>query len=473
MTITAPARAPAAAPLPRERTHRAGVVGARFTRWLLPAVDGAALLVVAGVADGSGWARVGYLVAVLGLLAVGGQHRLRICLRLGDQLPWLLLAAAAPAVILLWYLPANAVPMVVIDCAAALVLFRAVCYPVLRAVRRRGLLCERALIVGAGATAVELAAALREHREFGLVVSGHLDDRPPLADQVGPVLGGVDDLARVVARDGIGRVLVCFPAESDENVAAVLRAARPLAADVCVVPRLYELGAAVSRYQLDEVWGIPLVPLRHHLDGGAAGVVKRIADLLGAAVLVPLLVPVSVGLGIAMLLRSGRPALFHQIRVGKAGRLVSVPKLRTLTDSRDADTCWQVGAERQTGLGRWLRTTHLDELPQLITVLRGGMSLVGPRPERPYFACRFGQEIPGYRDRHRMPAGMTGWAQVHGLCGDTSIPQRVRFDNQYVEYWSPWLDLVILVRTVGAVAGIRKRGIEGPPARAPEKGGIR
>ena len=106
--------------------------------------------------------------------------------------------------------------------------------------------------------------------------------------------------------------------------------------------------------------------------------------------------------------------------------------------------------QQRCTLGQWLRATHLDELPQLMNVLRGEMSLVGPRPERPYFAERFGREIPRYGDRNRMLAGITGWAQVHGLHGDTSIDERARFDNQYIEYWSPWLDVVILARTFAA-----------------------
>jgi len=125
-------------------------------------------------------------------------------------------------------------------------------------------------------------------------------------------------------------------------------------------------------------------------------------------------------------------------------------KLRTLSEYGDPDTSWSVPAQHSSKLGRWLRTTHLDELPQLVNVLRGEMSLVGPRPERPYFADRFSHNIPRYSDRTRMPAGITGWAQVHGLHGDTSMFERARFDNQYIEYWSPWLDVVILARTLAA-----------------------
>jgi len=126
-------------------------------------------------------------------------------------------------------------------------------------------------------------------------------------------------------------------------------------------------------------------------------------------------------------------------------------KLCTLAGHADPDTSWTVPARQSTRLCRCLRRTHLDELPQLVNVLRGEMSLVGPRPERPHFTERFGSDIPGYRDRTRMPAGMTGWAQVHGLHGDTSIADRARFDNRYIECWSLWLDLVILARTLGAM----------------------
>jgi lipopolysaccharide/colanic/teichoic acid biosynthesis glycosyltransferase len=279
-----------------------------------------------------------------------------------------------------------------------------------------------------------------------------------------PLLGRPADLAQVVARHGIRRVIVC-PGDSvrgdagrDNDLVRALRATRPLPADVCVVPRLHQLGAAVPAACLDEVWGIPLIPLRQFRQWTASQALKRAFDVLVAAVLIIVLAPVLAAIAVAVRIRSGRPVLFRQVRVMAAGRRAEVIKLRTLGEHDDPDTCWKVPLEGSGGFERWLRKRHLDELPQLANVLRCDMSLVGPRPERPYFAERFGSEIQGYDDRHRMRAGLTGWAQVHGLHGDTSIADRARFDNQYIEYWSPWLDVVILIRTLvngaaGASAG--------------------
>jgi lipopolysaccharide/colanic/teichoic acid biosynthesis glycosyltransferase len=194
---------------------------------------------------------------------------------------------------------------------------------------------------------------------------------------------------------------------------------------------------------------------------------KRAFDIAGAAVLLILAAPLLLVLAATIRLQLRRPALFRQVRVVGSGRLAEITKLRTLAPRRDQDaiwdpdTSWAAPDQHCTSLGRFLRSTHLDELPQLVNVLRGEMSLVGPRPERPYFARQFGLEVPGYHDRNRMPAGLTGWAQVHGLNGDTSIHDRVRLDNHYIENWSFWLDLTILARTVASTVATAAGALTG------------
>jgi lipopolysaccharide/colanic/teichoic acid biosynthesis glycosyltransferase len=232
----------------------------------------------------------------------------------------------------------------------------------------------------------------------------------------------------------------------------LLRACRPLPVDVCVVPRMYELGAALPRGYLDELGDIPLVPLRR-LGASRLGTGAKAAfDFVAATVLLIAVVPVLLALAVAVRLDGGGPVLFRQTRVTRAGQTMELLKLRSMIDHTGSDTRWAVLPEQTNRLGRWLRRTHLDELPQLVNVLRGQMSLVGPRPERPYFVAAFEQQIPRYGDRHRMRTGLTGWAAVNGMHGDTSIAERVRLDNFYIEHWSPWMDLVILVRTLCTVS---------------------
>jgi lipopolysaccharide/colanic/teichoic acid biosynthesis glycosyltransferase len=416
-------------------------------RWALPVADTAGLA-AASVASGlSGGAqgillRAGYVAVVLIILAATGQHRLPICLRVSDQIGRVLIATIVPALALLACLPGHRALSLAVW-SGGLALF---C---------RGLLTEPTVVVGAGTFGAYVAGLTREHPELGLHLVGLLDGGPPRRDLPVPFLGGPADLADVVGRLGISRVIVCFSSACrDEDFVSVMRASRPLRADVCVVPRLYELGMALPRSCLDEIWGIPLIPLRRSGRSPAALALKRIFDVVACAVMLALAAPLMLVLVIAVRLRTGQAALFRQVRVTGDGRTAQITKLRTLTAHDDHDTRWM--PTEQSPIGRWLRATHLDELPQLVNVMRGEMSLVGPRPERPYFAERFGHEVPGYGDRTRMPAGVTGWAQVNGLNGDTSIFDRARFDNYYVEYWSLWLDLVILTRTVAAVVrGIR------------------
>ena len=425
-------------------------------RAALPVCDGLALT-AAALLTVPGWPATGYAVTVFLLVNVSGRQRLRICLRVSEELPGLVACAALPVLLLLlWMDSTSALVRLAVLSGGLLVALRAASYAALRAAHRRGCLIEPALIVGAGKLGVEIGELLRGHPDLGLRPVGFIDSMAPDAESSLPLLGGVPDVSDLVLQHGVRQIIVSFAVGGDADLVSALRANRSLPAEVYVVPRMYELAATIPTACLDEVWGIPLVPLRRCGLRLSGRVVKRAFDLIVGATLLIALAPVLLVLMVAVLLCCGRPVLFRQARVTRSGRVMKITKLRTVA-VRDADARWTVGPDECSVLGRWLRATHLDELPQLVNVVRGEMSLVGPRPERPYFTSRFAEAVPRYEDRHRTHSGMSGWAQVHGLTGDTSISERVRFDNHYIEHWSLWLDVIILIRTiVEPLTGIRR-----------------
>jgi lipopolysaccharide/colanic/teichoic acid biosynthesis glycosyltransferase len=433
-TVDAGAR-PAGAP-------PAAAAGALVAAAGLPLAD---LLTVAAVAGTAlllgglpGWLLAGYAALVLAMLAGAGLHRLRICLRVADQVGRIAVAAALPGLLLLpWAADPVQLLRLIVATAAVLIAVRVAGAAGLRAAHRRGRLTERAVLAGSGPAGQQLARLLREHPELGLRVTR---------------CASVADLPRLAAEQRASRVIVAGLDGGGDAGSGALRACRQLGADVCLLPPAGGLGLAVPAGCLDEVWGVRLIPLRRAAWRGPARLAKRALDIAVAAVALLLTWPVFAAAAAVAGLRLPHPVLFRQVRVVRGGRLAEISKLRTLSQHGDPDTAWRVPDDKCGPLGRFLRTTHIDELPQLVSVLRGDMSLVGPRPERPYFSRQFSQDIPGYAARLRMPAGMTGWAQVHRLNGDTSITDRARFDNGYIEYWSFWLDLMVLARTVTSVA---------------------
>jgi lipopolysaccharide/colanic/teichoic acid biosynthesis glycosyltransferase len=246
-------------------------------------------------------------------------------------------------------------------------------------------------------------------------------------------------------------VIVAFGPARESELVGVLRTAVRHDVEVHIVPRFFDCGVAPQGPDTDDVRGIPLYRVRRAALRDRAWVLKRIVDVVVAGAALIATAPFFL-LG-ALLVRRGSPGpiFFRQKRVGQNGREFEMLKFRTLPVDYVDNKCNASDDDYQSGAARFLRRSSLDELPQLLNVLRGDMSLVGPRPERRYLVEQFNQDVNGYSDRWRLPVGMTGWAQVNGLRGETSLEERARFDNQYIEHWSLWRDFVVLVRTLTEV----------------------
>jgi exopolysaccharide biosynthesis polyprenyl glycosylphosphotransferase len=400
------------------------------------------------------------LPLALALYAASGLYRSRLTLSVLDDLPLLLGRALVAGAIVTTVAVAAGYDvggkgLVISALFGALVVgVRTVAYTAIRAARRSGLVRHDVLILGAGEVGGLLARTLQQHRDYGLAPVGFLDNDPFLAlnQRPVPVLGTLADLATTIQQWKIRVVVVAYGSMRESGVVEILRTCDRLRCEIFFVPRLYELHA-VSR-DMELVWGIPLVRLRRAAFRTFAWRIKRAMDALLASVALVFALPVIGVCALAIRIQGGPGVLFRQERVGLDGCSFTVLKLRTLrpVDSTETAVHWNIADDaRLTRIGRFLRRTSLDEFPQLWNVVRGDMSLVGPRPERPHFVSQFTERFPRYMARHRVPAGMTGWAQIHGLRGDTSIGDRARFDNYAIENWSLWQDVKILLRTVGQV----------------------
>jgi exopolysaccharide biosynthesis polyprenyl glycosylphosphotransferase len=401
------------------------------------------------------------LALTIGLFASAGLYRPRLSLSVLDDLPSLIgrpLAAAAITttadVAIHEDRAVGSLLVMAAVMAVAIVVLRCLGYAVVRRCRRDGVVAHPTLVLGAGRVGGHLAELLLEHPEYGLRPVGFLDSDPLLdeADRPIPLLGGNDALSRVIVEFGVHNVIVAFGSAPESQMVDVIRTCDRLDAEIFFVPRLFEL--ASGNRDTDQVWGLPLVRMRRAAFRSPSWRVKRLLDVVLAGAASVVLLPVMAVCALAVRIEGGRGIFFSQERVGLDGRSFRVWKFRSMRPANDADsqTTWNIAGDERVGpVGRLLRKTSLDELPQLWNILRGDMSVVGPRPERPHFATSFAASFPRYHHRHRVPVGLTGWAQVHGLRGDTSIEDRARFDNYYIENWSLWTDVKIVVRTVGHV----------------------
>jgi exopolysaccharide biosynthesis polyprenyl glycosylphosphotransferase len=338
--------------------------------------------------------------------------------------------------------------------------------------RARRLVGKPVLIMGAGVVGAQVARRLESHPEYGLVPIGFLDEDPRSVAEVGgrdvAVLGTAEDLEETVMRTGVKHLIVAFSSVADARVSRLIQLCQELGVDVSVVPRMFD--TINHRVGYDTVGGLPLMSFAAVDPKGLQFTIKHGLDRVLALMLLVVLSPLILCAALAVRLSSPGPALFSQRRVGRDGKVFDFYKFRSMRvapgqlDPADDDITaldfllggdtapgGVEGEDRRTAVGRFLRSTSLDELPQLFNVLRGEMSLVGPRPERPEFVELFRQDILRYGDRHRVKSGITGWAQVHGLRGQTSLAERVEWDNYYIANWSIGLDLKILALTLIAL----------------------
>jgi exopolysaccharide biosynthesis polyprenyl glycosylphosphotransferase len=448
----------------RRRAYRAAGLRPRRLRGSSARVGTKAALVLAdagamvlAMAVAGSWTPPGWIYAggALLSLAISGAYRPKVSLHLLNELPSLFQRLAVPAVLLVPLAMAGldrAVYVQVLLTIAGLGLARALTYAAVRRARRRGRLNETTVIVGAGGLAITLARLMAEHPEHGLKPIGFMDNLSEENLLPLPYLGRVEELESALADFDVQHVVVAYGRVREADWVSILRTAIRNGVEVHIVPRFFDVGVTPAGMAADQIWGIPLCRVRQSALRRTAWRAKRVFDVTCASVALLVSAPVAAVIALAVRLSSPGPVLFRQRRIGQDGREFELLKFRSMHVHHDGSTSWTATSSDQTTVGRWLRRTSLDELPQLWNVLRGDMSLVGPRPERPHFVDLFREEIPGYWDRHRLPVGLTGWAQVHGLKGDdTSLDERARFDNVYVESWSLWLDVVVLLRTVATV----------------------
>ncbi len=335
-------------------------------------------------------------------------------------------------------------------------LARAAFREVLRFARRRGYNQRYAIVVGGGEPAAEVLRVLRRRVDVGIRVLGLLSDKAEAPGIDAPRLGGLEEIRAVLDRQQVDIVFIALPHSEYPRLTAVLNEIGDDPVTIHFVPDVF--GLASLRGGVEEFESIPFIHLRESPLYGWNRVAKRVLDLVVGGGALVLAAPAMLAIATALKLVSSGPVLYRQERMGLDGQRFQMLKFRTMRVDAERETgpVWaRPDDSRRTRLGTFLRRWSLDELPQLWNVLRGEMSLVGPRPERPSFVEEFRRRVPGYMLRHKMKAGITGWAQINGWRGQTSIEKRIEYDLYYIERWSLGFDLKILLLTFWS--GFRNR----------------
>ena len=334
----------------------------------------------------------------------------------------------------------------------------------LRKFRESGYNRKYVLIVGSGEAAKDYLRTIREERHLGLECAGYISDGElPSAKK----LGGFDSLFGVLEQHSYDEVVCALDADDSEKLGGVVEACELTGTKISVIPTIYKYMSATP--DIDVVGNIPLMNIRRiPLDNIGNAILKRAVDIIGSFLLLIITSPVVLISMLVIKLTMGGKVIFRQKRVGLNKKVFTMYKLKSMRDNADSDTAWSTDSDpRRTKFGAFIRKFSIDELPQLINVLKGDMSLVGPRPEIPFYVNDFKNKVPMYMIKHQVKPGITGLAQIHGYRGDTSIEKRIEYDVQYIENWSFFLDISILLRT--ALSGFMNKEKLSKPKTKPYK----
>lgn len=328
---------------------------------------------------------------------------------------------------------------------------RVVLRSVLNWARAKGFNSRSVVVVGARGLGITVAEQILDAPWTGLQIVGLFGESESVVAERGlniPIFGGTRGLLEFVNREQVDQVWLALPLSEEGDIRALVENLRNTTVDIRLVPEVAAL--RLLGRPITEVAGLPVVELSVSPMSGSNRVLKEIEDRVLALLILALISPLMVIIAVAVKWSSPGPVLFRQKRMTWRGEVFEMLKFRSMrVDVHHGDQRWgSAQAKPITAIGGFLRRTSLDELPQFINVLRGDMSIVGPRPELPVFVDRFKDEIPDYMKKHLVKAGITGWAQVHGFRGDTSIEKRIEYDLFYIENWSLWFDLRIILMTI-------------------------
>lgn len=332
--------------------------------------------------------------------------------------------------------------------------FRHQIYYMMKRRYAKGYNLKNVLIVGAGEMGKAVAKKLTNYKDLGFIVTGFLDDQRKEGEELHvnggiKVLGPVSALEEILEKNNISEVYVALELRNYQAILETLKTVNKYPVNIRIIPDLFHFLTLKSR--IEDLDGFSVISIDEPPMRGVGLFIKRLMDRVASALLLIFLSPLLLIVALMIKFGSKGAVLYHQERIGLDGRKFTIHKFRTMITEAEKETgpvMCKPDDERITGVGRFLRKYSIDELPQLINVLKGEMSLVGPRPERPAFVDDFREKIPKYMLRHKVKSGITGWAQVHGLRQDTPIDKRLDYDFYYIQNWSLVLDLKILWRTL-------------------------